>query len=156
MSDRVPSNSSRTHRPPAFGLAWACAALSGFVVVAWLFDAMITTRLAGHSTWEVSALAAGVCWTGAMFSLVLLHVLRLRGSPVAGVLVGMLIRMTIPLAIAFLVTTQRGSLADAGLLGQLVVFYLVTLTIETCLSMALTKSVPEAASVASHGSVSHG
>jgi hypothetical protein len=156
VNDRVPSNSPRPLRYRAFGLAWACAALSGLVVIAWLIDAALTSHFAGRSTWDVSALAAGICWTGAMLSLVLLHLLRLRGSPVAGVLVGMLVRMTIPLAIAFRVTTQGGSLADAGLLGQLVVFYLVTLTIETSLTMALTKSVPQVASVASHGSVSHG
>jgi hypothetical protein len=156
VSDRVPSNSPHAVWYRAFGLAWACAALTASVAIAWLIDAPVASRIAGHSIWGVSALAAGICWFGAMLSLVLLHVLRLRGSPVAGVLVGMLVRMTIPLSIAFMATTQEGSLAEAGLLGQLVVFYLVTLAIETCLSLALTKSVPQAALVRSHGSVSHG
>jgi len=156
VSDRVPCNSTHAAWYRAFGLAWACAALTLSVVIAWLIDATVASRIAGHSVWGVSALAAGICWFGAMLSLVLLHVLRLRGSPVAGVLVGMLIRMAIPLFFAIVAATQDGSSAEAGLLGQLVVFYLVTLAIETCLSLALAKSVPQVALVASHGSVSHG
>jgi hypothetical protein len=56
-------------------------------------------------------------------------------------------------------TSQGGPLAEAGLFGQLVVFYLVTLIVETCLSVALMKSAPRPVatrSVASEGGASHG
>ena len=104
-------------------------------------------------------MAAGICWAGAMVSLVLLHVLRMRGSPMAGALLGMLVRMTIPLVIVAVATMQGGELAEAGLLGQLVAFYLVTLAIETGLSVALMKSAPRNGSArpaVSEGSPSHG
>ena len=49
------------------------------------------------------------------------------------VLVGMMIRMGIPLAAALTVYFRGGPLADAGFLYYLVVFYPVTLTAETLL-----------------------
>jgi hypothetical protein len=159
VSDRVPSNSSPASANRAFGLGWACVALTGSVLLAWLIVAPLTTHLSGHSTWEVGALAAGICWAGATVSLVLLHLLRLRGSPMTGALLGMLVRMTIPLAIGAVATTQGGSLAGAGLFGQLVAFYLITLAIETCLSVALMKSSPQVGatrSAVSDGSATHG
>ena len=50
-------------------------------------------------------------------------------------LVGMLVRMGIPLGAALLVVFRGGPLADAGFLYYLVVFYLVTLTVETFLAL---------------------
>ena len=157
MIERLPVSS-----PPAGAsraLLWACAALSGLVALAWVIDASLTSHMAGHSTWAVAALAAGICWAGAMISLVLLHVLRLRGSPMAGAMLGMLVRMTIPLVIIAVAASQGGTLAKAGLAGQLVVFYLITLVIETCLSVVLLKARPQSVSPqqpAQEGSASHG
>lgn len=159
MSDRLPTNTSSAKPGRTFGLGSACAALSAAVVVVWLIDSVATTHFSGRSTWEVSAVAAGICWTGAMVSLVLLHVLRIRGAPMAGALLGMLVRMTIPLIIVAVATMQGGELAEAGLAGQLVAFYLITLAIETCLSVALMKSAQRNVSVGSgvsEGSPSHG
>lgn len=71
----------------------------------------------------------------------------------------MLVRMTIPLIIVAVATMHGGELAEAGLAGQLVAFYLITLSIETCLSVALMKSAPRndsARSAVSEGSPSHG
>jgi hypothetical protein len=133
--------------------------LSGLLAAAWMVDAIVTTNLADRSTWAVSALAAAICWIGAMVSLVLLHVLRMRGSPMAGAMLGMLVRMTIPLGIIAAATMQGGRLAEAGLAGQLVVFYLVTLAIETCLSVALMRTAPQAVcarSAPAEGSATHG
>lgn len=156
MSDRLSTNSSVAAWHRTFGLGWACAVLSIAVAAAWLVDATVTSHLGGRSFWGVSAAAALVCWSGAMFSLVLLHLLRHRGSPITGLLVGMLIRMAIPLAVATMAAWGDAGPAEAGLLGQLVGFYLFTLTIETCLSLALVKSSPRVASATSHGSASHG
>lgn len=158
MSERALANPNAAQNR-FVGLAWACAVLTGLVLIAWIIDAIVTTHLAGRSAWGVSALAAGICWFGALLSLVLLHVLRMRGSALAGALVGMLIRMTIPLAIGAALVSQGGSLAQAGLFGQLVVFYLVTLAIETVISVVLMKAAPSAVarqSAAANGSASHG
>jgi hypothetical protein len=140
-------------------VATACAVLSGVVLIAWLIDAIVTTSTLEHSTWSVSALAAGICWFGAICSLILLHGVKYHGSPLVGALLGMLVRMMIPLAIGAVLVTQGGSLARAGLFGQLVVFYLVTLAAETCISVALLKAAPPAIaprSTAAGGGTSHG
>ena len=61
----------------------------------------------------------------------------LRGPQqvLALVLVGMMVRMGIPLAAALTVCFCGGPLANAGFLYYLVVFYPVTLTAETFLSL---------------------
>ena len=62
-----------------------------------------------------------------------------RAAPPAAVyaslgLLGMMVRMGIPLAAALIVYFSGGPLADAGFLYYLVVFYPVTLTAEIFLS----------------------
>ncbi len=102
-------------------------------------------------------MAAGICWIAATLSMAVLHLLRLRGSPIAGVLVGMLVRMSIPLGIVVMATINRSALVEGGLAAQLVIFYLLALTAETCLSLVLAKSAPRLATAAfSQGSAAHG
>jgi hypothetical protein len=132
----------------------ACAVLSALVLIAWLIDAFITTSALNRSTWCVSGLAAGICWFGGVCSLILLHGVRVHGSPLVGALLGMLIRMAIPLTIGAVLVTQGGSLACAGLFGQLVVFYLITLAAETCISVALLRRSP--AAIAPHSAPADG
>lgn len=159
MSDSVSPNPPAADGKRSFAAVWACALLAGLMLVAWLIDAIVVSRAMGRSVWGISALAAGICWFGATTSLVLLHVMRLRGSPIAGLLIGMVIRMTIPLFIALMATIQHSGLAEAGLAGQLVVFYLLSLAIETVLSLVLAKSVPRvtiSSAVSSSRSPAHG
>jgi hypothetical protein len=51
------------------------------------------------------------------------------------VVVGMLIRMIIPLAAVVVVYFQRGPLADAGFVYYVIVFYPVTLSVETFVTL---------------------
>ena len=57
-----------------------------------------------------------------------------------GILLAMLVRMTIPLGIAILVVASQSTLANGGLVGQILIFYLLTLTVETVLSVSLVKA----------------
>lgn len=52
----------------------------------------------------------------------------------------MLIRMAIPLAVGIAFTAQDGVMAREGLFGQLLVFFLLTLAVETWLSLALARA----------------
>ena len=81
------------------------------------------------------AAAGGVCLLAAWMALGLSEPLRRPQHMLALVLVGMMIRMGIPLAAALAVFFRGGPLADAGFLYYLVVFYPVTLTAETFLSL---------------------
>ncbi len=94
------------------------------------------------------AAAAGVCLAAAVTALGLSQSLRRPRQVLAFVLVGMTIRMGIPLMAALAVFFLGGPLADAGFLYYLVVFYPVMLTAETFLFLpergSYEKNVPRA------------
>jgi hypothetical protein len=82
-----------------------------------------------------AAAAGGVCLLGAWTALALSEPLRRPQHLLALVLVGMMIRMGIPLAAALAVYFRGGPLADAGFLYYVVGFYPVTLAAETGLTL---------------------
>ncbi len=91
--------------------------------------------ISGNRTWLFAAAAAGgVCLLAALAALAVSEPLRRPQHTLALVLLGMLIRMGIPLGAALTVYFHGGPLANAGFLYYLVVFYPVTLTVETFLS----------------------
>jgi hypothetical protein len=80
-----------------------------------------------------SVLAAGVCWASAAVAFVLVAWFRRKGNPVAGILGGMIVRLGAPMAVGVASSEAGGPLADAGVFGLIVVFYLVALAVETLL-----------------------
>lgn len=86
--------------------------------------------------------AGGVCLLAAWIALVLSSPLRMPQYVLGLVLVGMMIRMGIPLAAALTVHFLGGPLANAGFLRYLVVFYPITLTTEAFLSFPSCHSPP--------------
>ncbi len=91
--------------------------------------------ISGNRTGLFAAAAAGgVCLLAAWTALGVSELLRRPQHMLALVLAGMMIRMGIPLAAALAVYFSGGPLADAGFLYYLVVFYPITLTVETFLS----------------------
>ena len=81
------------------------------------------------------AVAAGVCLLGALTALAIAHVLRAPRHALWGVLLGMAVRMGVPLACGLVFHLRGGALVDAGLLYYLLMFYPVTLGVETVLSL---------------------
>ncbi len=141
--DRAAVNESLSANSPASAarrdLLRACIILTAVVLVAIPLAALLATQWRGSSTWTATLVAAGVCWLGAMVSLVVAYQGRQHGAAMLGMMLSMLVRMAIPLAIALLVVTSHSTLAEGGLLGQLLIFYLLTLTVETLLSVSLVK-----------------
>lgn len=84
--------------------------------------------------WAAAA-AAGLCLAGAAMALVAGHLLRGPKHILYGMLAGMAARMGIPLGFGLAWHHFGGTLAEAGLLAYLLVFYPVTLAAETALSM---------------------
>lgn len=82
-----------------------------------------------------TAVAAGVCWFGATGAL--LSTAFLRGSQFAlhGLFGGMILRLGLPLALGMFLSSRGGGLAKAGVFGLIVMFYLLTLVVETLLSL---------------------
>jgi hypothetical protein len=123
--------------PTVFG---CCALLAVVVAVAWPAVAMFAGRSVDSPTWLTTAVAAFVCWFSASLSLIVAHHYRLHGSAMVGTFAGMFIRMAIPMAVGVAVTAHGGFLAREDLFGQLVVFFLLTLAVETWLSVALARA----------------
>jgi len=110
---------------------------SGAMLLALPFFATYGFLRAGLTGVEAAAVAGGVCWLGAVPSLLLMG--WLRGGPhvVSGVLLGMLLRMGLPLVVGLLLIQTGGPLAKAGVFGMIVGYYLFGLLIETLLSVRL-------------------
>ncbi|OHB73081.1 MAG: hypothetical protein A2V70_19405 [Planctomycetes bacterium RBG_13_63_9] len=86
-----------------------------------------------------AATAAGtLCFAGAALALVASHLLRGPQRALIGLLVGMALRFVIPLGGGAACHYGGGSLAEAGILYYLLVFYPITLGVETVLSLPPT------------------
>ncbi len=104
-----------------FGAAAVCLALAGPVAYCW----------SGGIGLEAAALASGCCCAGALGTLCVAPWLRAPHHLLASVLVGMAVRMGVALAAAVVVQLGGGPLAEAGFVYYLLMFYLVTLAVET-------------------------
>jgi hypothetical protein len=92
-----------------------------------------------------AAIASGVCWLSAAVAFVLLERSRRSGKVLNGVLLGMIIRLGLPLVVGTVLNSQQGALADAGVFGLMVVCYLVALIVETLLSVRFLQQPQQAA-----------
>ncbi|MHC4400417.1 MAG: hypothetical protein ACYTG0_12140 [Planctomycetota bacterium] len=117
------------------GLGVQSAVLAGAVVVVYAVVAPVAVALGGVVSLAAAAVAAGLCLAGAELALVACRLFRGPQGALYGFLVGMFLRMGVPLVVALLLQFQAQALAEAGLLLYLVVFYPVTLGLETALSL---------------------
>ncbi len=86
-----------------------------------------------------TVLAALVCYAGAVLALGTNAILHQPEHALLALLLGMMARMGIPFGLGLAVHLQGGPLAKAGLLYYLLVFYPITLTTETILSLPPAK-----------------
>ena len=98
----------------------------------------------GWSGVTAATVAALVCWFAATLALAIVVLFRGPKYGVSGILGSMLIRMALPLVAGTALSRQGGPLAEAGVFGMIVVFYLFTLAIETWLSVSLVGQVSSA------------
>jgi len=117
------------------GLGYRAAVLGLPVLVLYLLVAPIALYVSGAMGLIAGAIGAFVCLLGAIIALVIQDVVGRVADPVSSVLVGMAARMGLPLAVALVLHISRGPLAQAGVLYYFLVFYPVTLTVETALSL---------------------
>jgi hypothetical protein len=117
------------------GLATQAAVLVGMVLAVYAAVAPVAGALSGTVGLAAAAVAAGLCLAGAGLALVACRLYRDSKRALQGVLIGMVLRMGVPLLSALAIQVQGGGLARAGLLVYLVVFYPVTLFVETALSL---------------------
>ena len=91
------------------------------------------TYWGGTIALAAAALAASLCWTGAAVALVLCNLLRGSDQMLVALFVGMIARMSIPLGFGAMIHLLGGPLAQAGILYYVLIFYPVTLLVETAL-----------------------
>lgn len=87
-----------------------------------------------------AAVAGGICWLGAAIALAVIGVMKGPENGVSGVLLGMIFRLGLPMGGGVLLSRIGGSLADAGVFGLIVAYYLVGLTVETLLAVRVIGS----------------
>ncbi|MEX0819658.1 MAG: hypothetical protein WD070_08685 [Pirellulaceae bacterium] len=91
-----------------------------------------------------AAVAAIVCLGAGLVALTFLALFREPQQVVSGVGLAMLFRMAIPMLIGVVLTSLGGPLAEAGVFGMIVGFYLVGLLVETLLAVRLVNGFREA------------
>ena len=117
------------------------------VLVFYVAVAPVAFFIGSMSGLWAAAVAAMVCLVGAAVALAISHLLRSPEHALYGVLFGMAARMCIPLASGLLLHLCGGALAEAGVLYYLLVFYPLTLGVETMLSLPGVESGNRCSSV---------
>jgi len=116
-------------------LAARSALLTLVVLGLYVLVAGIAWSLSGATGVAAAALAAACCWLGAAAALIVGGIAQQQGHILLALLLGIFLRVGIPLAVAAVFHFRGGSLAEAGLLYYFLVFYPLTLTVETTLSL---------------------
>lgn len=119
----------------SIGLPARCALLSASIATFLLAVGGFLLATRGWTAAAAAAVAASLCWTGGILALLLATVFQGPHRALHAALAGMLFRMGIPLVGGLWLHHQGGALAQAGVFGQVVIFYLWTLVVETCLSL---------------------
>jgi hypothetical protein len=116
-------------------IAVRAAVLTAVVLVALVAVGVVASLWCGTVGGTAAALAAVICLTGAVLALTISGVLARPETALASLVLGMALRMGLPLVAALAVHLHGGPLAEAGFLYYLVVFYPITLAVETLLSL---------------------
>lgn len=111
------------------------AGLTSVTLLVFAIVGPVAFGLGGSMALAAAAVAAAVCLAGASIAIVASFALAGPSMALAALLVGMIARMAIPLACGLAVHLRGGPLSDAGFLYYLLVFYPVTLAVETLFSM---------------------
>ncbi len=126
--------------PRGPSLVLACAVLTGVVALAYPVVSMVASQAMHRPIWLAAAIGAGLCWFSSLLGLVAFHCMRSAGNAMAGTMAAMLIRVSIPMAIGVFLTVRGGSLADDGVFGFVLLFYMLTLAADMLLMVGMVKS----------------
>ena len=116
-------------------LPYRCAVLGLPVIVLYALVAPVAEHSHGVMGLMACLCAAVVCLAGALLALLAQYNFRRSGDALLSLLVGMAARMGLPLAVGLALYVHGGPLAQAGLLYYFLVFYPVTLLVETALTL---------------------
>ena len=109
----------------------SCGLLSLVTVAGYAVVASFAYRVYGLDGLAAAAVAAAVCWSSGVIAILLTACFRGPQQALYGMLVGMLFCTGLPLAVGVLLVMRGGSLARAGLLVDIMIFYVLTLVVKT-------------------------
>lgn len=81
--------------------------------------------------------AALICWGSSLVALTLIATYKHTPLMLPAALAGIGLRTGVPLAIGLILKQANGPLAEAGVIGMIMVYYLLTLLVETVLAARL-------------------
>jgi hypothetical protein len=110
--------------------------LGGCVALAWAATMPLAYWSAGAAGAQAASVAAGVCFAGTILALATTEMLSGPLRALYGVLLGMFARTGLPLVATLVIYFKVPALADAGLVVYLLVFYFLTLVVETVLAIS--------------------
>ena len=84
-----------------------------------------------------AGVASGVCWVGSTGALLMALIFRRSDNSLPALMLGMILRMGLPLGAVVFFTVQKHALVDSGVIGMILVYYLFALVVETALSLRL-------------------
>jgi hypothetical protein len=111
------------------------AVLTMVVLVVFGLVGPVAFHIGGLMGLAAAVLAASLCLAGGGIALMVSRLLLGPNLALAALMTSMTARMAIPLAFGLAIHLHGGPLAKAGLLYYLLVFYPVTLAVETMLSL---------------------
>ena len=121
------------------GLFRACAVLTATLLTAFPLFAWFGFQRSGQVGVAAAAVAGAVCWFGSLAALVLVARARDSAAAVSATLIGMFLRLGLPLITGIVLQQSKGELAQAGVFGMILCYYFVALLPETLLSVWLVE-----------------
>ncbi len=116
------------------GVAKRAAVLIASLVLVSLLVGPLSFYFDGVNGLVASGAGMTICLVCGLLALVVAEQFRKPEHVLQQVLITMGLRMGIPLGLCMVVYIQRGPLAEAGMVYYLLVFYLVTLLVETMMA----------------------
>jgi hypothetical protein len=124
------------NRLAALGLPAQAAWASALVIGLWLIAAPISYQISGPTGPWAAAAGAGVCLLGAWLALAIAALFPGPSGALHRMLFSMLARTMVPLLLGVALHLNAPSLAAAGMIFYLLIFYLATLVFDTALLLA--------------------
>ncbi|MEQ8788742.1 MAG: hypothetical protein RIC55_20695 [Pirellulaceae bacterium] len=135
----APLSAAPAQAPSTGRLVGSCLILVGVLVLAFPAYAWFGYARSGANGIAVAAVALLVCGASAVLALLVTGLLQGGKQAVNALLSGMALRMGVPFAAGMLLQSQGGPLAEAGVFGMILAYYLLALAVETVLSLRLIK-----------------
>lgn len=118
------------------GLMGQTGVVSATVLCVWLVVAPLAYQVSAVPGLVASATGAAICLSGAALALLIAAVLQGPGTAMHRMVLGMFARTMLPLLAAVALHFKVPSLAQAGMIFYVLVFYMATLTAETVVALA--------------------